>query len=109
MLAINYVLDHMHFFVGLNPHQSISTMMRLAKGDSAEWINKEKLTKVKFNWQGGYGAFTQSKSQIDSVVKYIQRQHDHHKKVDFVTEYREMLKAFGIDFDERYLFHPLID
>jgi hypothetical protein len=44
--------------------------MRLAKGDSSEFINKEKFTKRKFQWQDGYGAFSNSRSQIDSVVKY---------------------------------------
>jgi REP element-mobilizing transposase RayT len=109
MLAINNVFDHMHFFVGLNPDQSISAMMRLAKGDSAEWINKEKLTRAKFQWQSGYGAFSYSKSQVDGVVQYIHHQQEHHKKIDFLTEYREMLKSFAIDFDDRYLFKPLLD
>jgi REP element-mobilizing transposase RayT len=109
MLAINNLFDHMHFFVGLNPDQSISTMMRLAKGDSAEWINKEKLTQAKFQWQSGYGAFSYSKSQVNSVVKYIHNQQKHHRKINFLTEYREMLKSFSIDFDNRYLFTPLVD
>jgi len=62
MLAINNVAEHLHFLIGLNPNQSISDMMRLVKCDSAEWINKEKLTLQKFNWQEGYGAFSNSKS-----------------------------------------------
>src|SRR2546423_14646182 len=65
MLAINSVADHLHLFAGLNPVQSISEMMRLVKGDSSEFINKEKFTKRKFYWQGGYGAFSNSHSQID--------------------------------------------
>lgn len=84
-------------------------MMRLAKGDSAEWINKEKLTQIKFHWQGGYGAFSHAKSQVDGVVKYIHHQQDHHKKIDFFTEYRAMLNCFHVDYDNRYLFQPLLD
>ena len=61
MLAINNLPDHLHLFVGLNPAQSISDMMRLIKGDSSEWINKERLTPNKFQWQDGYGAFSYSK------------------------------------------------
>jgi putative transposase len=57
LLAINSMPDHLHFFVGLNPKQSISDMMRLTKGDSSEFINKEGFTKRKFYWQDGYGAF----------------------------------------------------
>ena len=104
MLAINNVADHLHFLVGLNPKQSISDMMRCAKGDSSEWINKEKLTQNKFYWQEGYGAFSNSKSHIDGVVKYIANQQEHHKKVTFLDEYKNMLYKAGIEYDERYIF-----
>lgn len=109
MLAINNVHDHLHFFVGLNPTQSISDMMRIAKSDSSEWINKEKLTRRKFQWQEGYGAFTHSKSQISTVAAYIHNQQEHHKKVTFLDEYRKMLKDFEVEFDERYIFSNLIE
>ena len=104
MLAVNNVADHLHMFVGLNPAQSISDLMRLVKGDSSEWINNEKLTQGKFQWQEGYGAFSHSKSQIDKVVKYILNQQEHHKKTDFLAEYRQMLTSFDIVFEERYIF-----
>jgi REP element-mobilizing transposase RayT len=104
VLAINHMPDHLHLFVGLNPAQSISDLMRLVKGDSSEWINKEKLTSTKFQWQDGYGAFSYSRSQIDKVVKYILNQQEHHKKTSFLDEYREILKSFDVDFDERYIF-----
>lgn len=104
MIAINNMPDHMHLFIGLNPKQSISDLMRVVKGDSSEWINNEKLTGVKFHWQDGYGAFSYSKSQIDAVVKYIENQQEHHKKQTFLDEYRQLLTLFGIDFEEKYIF-----
>ena len=104
MIAINNMPDHLHFFVGLNPNQSVSDMLRLVKGESSEWLNSEKLTKRKFNWQDGYGAFSHSKSQVDSVAKYILNQQEHHKKTTFLEEYKKMLETFGVDYDERYIF-----
>jgi putative transposase len=104
MLCINDMPDHVHMFIGLNPSQSLSDLMRLVKGDSSKWINKEKLTPFKFQWQEGYGAFTYSKSQIDQVVKYINNQQEHHKKTTFLDEYRQLLTSFDIAFDERYIF-----
>lgn len=104
MLAINNMSDHLHMLIGLSPAQSISDLLRLVKGDSSEWINKEKLTPYKFQWQEGYGAFSHSKSQIDKVVKYILNQQEHHKKTTFLDEYRQMLTSFDIAFDERYIF-----
>jgi len=104
MLAINNVSDHLHLLVGLNPKQSISEMMRFVKGDSSEWINKERLTAGRFYWQEGYGAFSNSKSQVDGVVKYIANQQIHHRKVTFLDEYKGMLSKAGIEYDERYIF-----
>ena len=104
MLAINNMPDHLHMLIGINPAQSISDLMRLIKGDSSEWINKEKLTPNKFQWQEGYGAFSHSRSRVDKVVKYIISQQEHHKKSTFLDEYRQMLTSFDIAFDERYIF-----
>jgi putative transposase len=109
LLAINSMPDHLHLFVGLNPKQSISDMMMLVKGDSSEMINKERLTKRKFQWQDGYGAFSNSRSQIDGVVKYILNQKQHHSKKTFREEYIEMLKDYAVEYDERYIFQDLLD
>jgi len=104
MLAINNMPDHLHMLVGLNPKQAISDLIRQVKTDSSTWINEKRLTNGKFQWQEGYGAFSHSKSQVDKVVKYILSQQDHHKKQNFLDEYRQMLNSFGIAFDEQFIF-----
>ncbi|MEO7213160.1 IS200/IS605 family transposase [Mucilaginibacter sp.] len=109
MLAINSASDHLHLFIGLNPNQSISELIRLVKGDRSEFINKQRFTKSKFAWQESYGAFSNSKSQIDGVIKYILNQKQHHLKTPFKEEYFKLLKDYDIDYDERYIFHDLID
>ena len=109
LLAINSMPDHLHFFAGLNPKQSIADMMRLVKGDSSEFVNKERFTKSKFHWQDGYGAFSNSRSQIDSVVKYIMNQKHHHAKRTFKEEYLDILKDYAVEYDEKYIFHDLLD
>jgi putative transposase len=109
LLAINNMPDHLHLFVGLNLKQSISDLMRLVKGDSSEFINNEGFTKRKFQWQDGYGAFSNSRSQIDGVVKYIINQKQHHSKKTFREEYLEILKANDVEYDEKYIFHDLLD
>jgi len=109
MLAINSVPDHLHFFAGLNPKQSISEMMRLVKCDSSEFVNKQRFINKKFYWQEGYGAFTNSHSQIDAVVKYILNQKEHHLGKTFRQEYTKMLKDHGVNYNEKYIFHELLD
>lgn len=107
VLAINSVPDHLHLFIGLNPNQSLSDLMRLIKGDSSEFINKEKLTKVKFFWQSGYAAFSNSHSQIDKVVNYILNQKEHHQKISFQKEYISLLQKYDIHYNEKYIFKEL--
>ena len=109
LLAINNMPDHLHLFVGLNPKQSISDLMRLVKGDSSEFINSEGFTKRKFHWQDGYGAFSNSCSQIDAVVKYILNQKKHHSKKTFREEYLEILRDYAVEYEEKYIFQDLLD
>ena len=104
VLAINNMPDHLHVFFGLNPMQSISSLMQIVKGESSEWINKQKLCSKKFQWQTGYGAFSYAESDIPDVINYIQNQQEHHKKISFIEEYKIMLENAGIDYDLRYIF-----
>ena len=104
MLAINGVADHIHIFIGMRPTQSISDLMQDVKGNSSKWINEKKFLKVKFEWQGGYGAFSYSKSHVQNVINYVKNQEKHHAKQTFREEYIEFLKKFDIDYDERHIF-----
>jgi putative transposase len=63
---------------------------------------------VKFQWQEGYGAFSNGHSQIDAVVKYIANQKQHHIKKNFNVEYLDMLKDYAVDFSENYVFKDLL-
>ncbi|MEO5572416.1 MAG: IS200/IS605 family transposase [Bacteroidia bacterium] len=107
LLCINSMPDHLHLFFGMRPDQSLSDLMRLVKGDSSEWINKEKLVPGNFRWQEGYGAFSYSKSHTDAVIKYIMNQEMHHRKKTFLEEYKEMLNKFEVEYDEQYIFKEL--
>jgi REP element-mobilizing transposase RayT len=107
LLAINGMPDHIHVFFGMKPTQSLSDLMQDIKGNSSKWINEKKFIKSKFSWQEGYGAFSYSKSQIPHVVQYIQNQEEHHKRKTFSQEYKEFLDAFGIAYDEQYIFQPV--
>lgn len=104
MLSIFCMPDHVHLLVGLKPSISISDLVRDIKAGSSNFINQQHWVKGKFNWQEGFGAFSYSKSQIDTVIKYILSQEEHHKKTTFREEYFDFLKKFEIDYDEKYLF-----
>jgi len=104
MLAIGSMPDHVHLLIGYNVNQLIPKLMEQIKTSSNEWIKNKKLSKFKFEWQKGYGAFTYSRSQLDGVVKYILNQEEHHRKKTFREEYLELLKEYDIPFKKEYLF-----
>lgn len=103
LIAINGTPDHIHVFIGYKPNQLIPDLMQDVKGSSSKWINTKGFVRGKFNWQEGYGAFSYSHSQINSVVQYIRNQEGHHKTKSFREEYLEFLKRFNISFNERYI------
>ncbi len=100
MLAINGIPNHIHFLIGMKPSCCLSDLVREVKKSSNEFINDNKLSKFKFNWQEGFGAFSYSHSQLDKVIAYIMNQKEHHKKKTFKEEYTDFLKQFNVEYDE---------
>jgi REP element-mobilizing transposase RayT len=95
--------DHVHMLLRWRTDEALATLMRKVKGNSSRWVHQEFPTLRGFRWQTGYGAFSVSQSQSGKVKDYISRQPEHHRKKGFKEEFVELLRAHGIDYDERYL------
>lgn len=104
MLAIYIMPDHVHILIGFRPDMAIADLVRDIKAGSSKVINDNKWVFGKFAWQEGYGAFSYSRSHIDSVVKYILNQEEHHKVKTFKEEYIDFLDKFDIKYDPKYLY-----
>jgi putative transposase len=104
LFAVFAMPDHVHILMSMSPTISISDLVRDIKAGSSKFINEKGWTNGKFNWQEGYGAFSYSKSSVDSVVKYISNQEEHHKKKTFKEEYLDFMKKFEIEYDPKYVF-----
>lgn len=104
LLAINYMSDHVHIFIGYKPSQPLPDLMRDIKAITSKFINEKKWLPGRFQWQNGYGAFSYGHSQISDVIKYINTQEIHHKKKSFKEEYLNFLEEFEIEYDSNYLF-----
>jgi len=104
LLEINVMPDHTHILIGMEPTIRISDLVRDIKSNSSGFINDKKWVLGKFNWQKGFGVFSYSHSQIDSVIKYINNQETHHRKKTFQEEFIEMLNKFYIKYEDKFLF-----
>ena len=107
LYIVNGMNDHLHMLVSMSPRQAPSDLMYHIKRSSSLWLNEKKLVPGRFSWQEGFGAFSIGKSQVSGLVKYIEEQQEHHKKVSFREEYLEFLKENDIEFDKRYIFKPI--
>ena len=92
---LNGFVEHVHCLVSLGSNQTLEKLMQLIKGESSFWINKNNLTKTKFQWQDEYFVASVSESNVASVRRYIARQEEHHSKVPFEREFDEMLLRAG--------------
>ena len=109
LLAINGMPDHVHLLIGLRPDKALSDLVREIKSSATAFVNNKKWLRDKFAWQEGFGAFSYAASQLPAVVRYIQRQPEHHARRTFGEEYRLLLERFGVEYDPRYLFEAVND
>jgi putative transposase len=103
-IIVNGMPDHIHAFIGLRPAMAISDLVRDIKNNSSNFVNEKKWVERKFSWQEGYGVFTYSHSQIETIYNYILRQEEHHRKKTFREEYVNYLEKYGIEYNVKYLF-----
>ena len=101
--SINGTSDHVHMLISLPPVVSISEALRFLKSNSSGWVHDKWSGRKSFAWQLGHGAFSVSKSNVPEVLKYLNNQETHHRRVTFKEEFIDFLSKQGIEYDERYL------
>jgi putative transposase len=89
--------EHLHCLLTLKHDQSLSKVMQLIKGESSFWINKNSLTKYKFEWAEEYFGISVSESHISIIREYIKNQEVHHKIKTWQEEYDELMEKYGFD------------
>ena len=95
--------DHVHLLLSLPATMPVAKAMQLIKGGSSKWVHDTFRDQRLFAWQTKCGAFSDSVSQLNEVIQYIQIQKTHHRKMSFQEESITLLKKHRIEFDERYL------
>ena len=88
---INGTPTHVHLAVNIEPHVTISEMVKELKGGSSHDTNTH-LNKKLLYWQRGYGVVSFGKNNLHWVSKYIANQKEHHARKD-VHERLERITA----------------
>ena len=93
--------DHVHLLVQLPPVLPLAKVVLTIKSNSSHWARQKKR---EFGWQEGYGAFSVSASNLPAVIRYIQNQEQHHRRINFEAEFLALLKKHGVEPDPSYVF-----
>lgn len=104
LYSIGGIEDHVHMYLRWRTDGAVADLMRTVKGRSSLWIHETFPELSQFAWQQGYSVFSVSKSQEHAVKAYIENQREHHEKEDFRSETLRLLRAHGVEFDEKYVF-----
>jgi REP-associated tyrosine transposase len=99
-VIVGGVADHLHVLANLSRTISPADWIKEIKRVTSVWAKQHQPL---FGWQNGYGAFSVSQSMCTRVTEYIRDQESHHRKMDFQSELRELLRRNGVSFDEQYV------
>jgi putative transposase len=102
-LIVGGVADHVHLLSTLSRTHTAAEVMKEVKRGSSLWLKTRRPDLQEFAWQNGYGIFSIGASQVETVQRYIAGQEEHHRRVSFQDEFRLLLRRYGIEFDERYV------
>jgi REP element-mobilizing transposase RayT len=102
-LMMNSVADHIHVLFNLHRTKSLADVVMELKRGTSKWMKEQGPDFADFYWQNGYGAFSIGQSMVDDVIKYIENQAIHHRKLTFQEEFRQFLVRYEVEFDERYV------
>ena len=94
--------DHVHMLARFGRTITQAEWVKELKRVSNLWLRDEYQMRD-FECQGGYADFSVSESNLEQVKRYIANQEEHHRKINFQDELRELFRRHRIEWDERYI------
>ena len=102
-VIIGGVADHVHILCRLSRTHAVAVLVRELKRESSKWCKEKSTDLADFYWQDGYGAFSVSPGHVEALKVYIANQEEHHRRETFQDEFRRVLRKYGLEWDERYV------
>jgi len=99
-IRTNSVIDHIHSVFRQSPQYALKDIVEEVKRGTTKWIRQRWPVLADFSWQIGYGAFSVGQTGLERVVRYIENQAGHHKRLSFEDEMRELFRRAGYSLDE---------
>ena len=102
LFRINGMEDHIHILSDLHPSIALADYIRDIKVSSAKWMKVSGLFPGFNGWGIKYCALTYSYDKRNTVINYIKKQQEHHKRESFRKEIKRLFKEHGISLDEKW-------
>ena len=105
-VRVGGVEDHVHLLCRFGRTISQADWVKELKRVSSVWLKEQDAREViwrGFQWQGGYASFSVSASNLERVAKYIERQEEHHRRMNSQDELRALLRKHKVEWNEGYL------
>lgn len=103
LIEMNNVTDHVHILFDLHRTVALADVVMHVKKGTSRWLKEQSPEYARFDWQDGYGAFSLGQSQRNDAIRYVRDQLSHHRAVRFQDEFRKLLQAYEVEYDERYV------
>jgi len=81
VLAVNGWVDHVHLVVRIPASISVSEFVGQVKGYATATLNRQNPHNEPVYWQTEYGAFTVDHRNLARIIRYVERQKAHHRKM----------------------------
>ena len=102
-VVVGGVADHVHILFDMGKLQAPTAFVEEVKRESSKFVKTLGESYANFYWQRGYGMFSVSPTHLADVERYVRNQEEHHRTESFENEFLAMLKRYGVEFDERYV------
>jgi REP element-mobilizing transposase RayT len=102
-VVVGGVADHVHILFEMGKKHAPVAFVEQVKRESSKFVKTLGPRLGNFFWQRGYGMFSVSPTHRADAEEYVRNQAKHHEKKTFQEEFREFLKRYGIEYDERYV------
>ena len=96
LYRIGGIENHIHMLIHLKPDLSLSELMRDIKQSTSKWAKSNPMFPHFAGWGKEYGAFTCAYSSKENIVHYIMNQREHHSRVSFEEELKELTDREGL-------------
>ena len=103
VIRVGGIADHVHCLARQSRTITVAEWVNELKRASSQWAKTQSPSLVGIQRQAGYGAFSVSLSLSQKVEEYIEGQEEHQRTLDFQAEFRKLLNAHGVAYDERYV------